>query len=330
MTRTEWKRTRSGITLIEILVVIAIIGVLLALTAAALQKTVEGQKVRSSEAQVLKLQDALNQEYERVVATADKQAQNKQGTAFKEIEQMCEHEPTRTRSVWIALQLRLAFPETFAEATARFQVTDSNGNLLGQINPLPMFAGMPTYTGASPFSAEEESGALLYLILSKRSVQGGGAMATAAEDLTEGTRRKVSFNGREMETFADAFQQSVGFKRWEQSLTGNPQYEVQNSPHVDPAKAYATAPTANRDPLDPTGKTYAWLNSLPTMPAPGDPRRALMDVRFLAFNQQNRVPSVYSLGRTKVDRATPVPNPTPLDDILGFRLAKPGQRGYLK
>lgn len=340
MTRKKW--ARSGVSLIEILVVLAIIGILLALTAAALQKTVETQNMRTSETQVFKLQQALDGEYERVVTECARQAANDQ-IPPQIVNGVCEGDKARAKALWTAIQLRLNFPDSFAEVRMLpLNIQDKNGTNVYQVQRPATFAGVPG--GTATLSAEEESGALLYMILTKRSVSGGGAMATAAEDLTQASRRKVSVGGIELETFSDAFKQSVGFRRWEQTQTTtenasmyndptNPSIvagEVQKPPFVDATK---TGAGVNRDPLDPQGAIKNW--NLAT----NDPRYPIKSGLYilpgpapttiktgLYFNGLNRMANVYSLGRSKYKPATTVF--TPDDDILGFRLRKPGERGY--
>ena len=313
-------RGRSGVTLIELLVVIAIIGILLALTTAALQKTVEGQKRRATTDQVFKLQQALDMEYERVVAKCAQDATN--GQIPPEVIRTCDGDMGRAKAVWTAIQLRFQFPDSFAEANMTAMILDGSGQPIFQIKRGPTFAdvaGLPS----DPTRLNEESGALLYLILAKRSVSGGGAMATAADDLTQAMQTKVTFGGKELNTFADAWKNSVGFKRWEQID------EVQEAPFVDPAKAKSRAPNANRDPLDPQNLVFGWAIGT------SDPRYLLKSGVVgsgptaintgLYFNGQNRMASVYSLGQTKINQSTGLS--TPEDDILGFRLRKPGERG---
>lgn len=344
-------KARSGVSLIEILVVLAIIGILLALTAAALQKTVETQNARTSETQVFKLQQALDGEYERVVAKCAQDAANK--NIPSQIVSVCDGDEARAKAVWTAINLRLSFPDSFAEVRMLpLNIKDKSGTDVYQVQRPITFAAVPN---AGTLTAEEESGALLYMILAKRSQSGGGAMAMAAEDLTQASRRKVSVNGVELETFSDAFKQSVGFRRWEQTITTpanasmyddatNPSTvlgEVQKPPYVDATKTVAADDTAvprkfhNRDPLDPQGLVWKWNIGI------GDPRYPIISGVYtlpgpapttvktgLYFNGHNRMANVYSLGRSKYRPATTIF--TPNDDILGFRLRKPGEKGYNK
>lgn len=352
--RLRGRGARPGVSLIEMLVVLAIIGILIGLTAAALQKTVETQNARTSETQVFKLQQALDNEYDRVVA----QCRDANGQIPPQILSVCDGDPGRARAVWTAVNLRLNFPDSFDEVRMLpLQIKDATGANVYRIERSATFAAVPATGSLSP---EEESGALLYMILAKRSVSGGGAMATSAEDLTQGSRRKVTVTTAtggtvELETFADAFKRSVGFRRWEQTHTtpantsaydprrgtsGSPiaglTDEVQMAPFVDPSKAISAAPNANRDPLDPQGLVLNWVLS----GGASDPRAPIKTGLFalpgpvpttiqtgLYFNGYNRMANVYSLGRTKVDRNNVA---TPEDDILGYRLRKQGEKGYKK
>jgi prepilin-type N-terminal cleavage/methylation domain-containing protein len=290
---TRFTRTRPGVTLIEILVVIAIIGVLLALTTAALQKAAEGQNVKSSELQVLKLQQALDKEYDDIVQKSARES------IPREVLDFADGNPSRAKALWTAVQLRLHFPDTFAEATTAVTVGGAS------FGPLATFKEVQGAT--SNGNTHDESGALLYIILVKKSASGGGAMATAAEDLTQTMKKKVQLGMRELETFSDAWKNSVGFQRWHQSD------EVQYAPYVDPAKDKTRAPSANRDPLDPQNLVLGW-----SVPGATDPRAVVRTA--LLFNGQNRMANVYSVGGK--DKAFGAE-----ENIFGFRLRKQGNTG---
>lgn len=328
---------RPGVTLIELLVVIAIIGILIALTSAALQKTVERQKVRSSESAVFKLQQALDSEYERVVQRCAKEVEQQQ--IPQEVMNVCDRDEARAKAVWTAFQLRLNFPTTFDEANTTLTIVDSTGAARftktrpATFNPV---AGIPSdrnppLTGAL-VRPHEESGALLYLILSTRSVSGGGAMATSADDLTQAARKKVVFgtgaNAKEFEAFSDAFQNSIGYERWAKqwpppSITpAAATDEIQRDPYVDVQKVVrspnGTVTVGNVDPLDPQGKVLGWQLT-------GTNDRRQLIKTGLEFDGKNRLITVYSFGRS-------IKNPagtayTPEDDILGYRLRRQGEKG---
>jgi len=321
MTRAIHTRpgARPGVTLIEILVVIAIIGILLALTSAALQKTAEGQNVKSSKDQVFKLQQALDLEYERVVQKCATDATN--GAIPQEVLNYCEGNPARAKAVWTAYQLRLHFPNTFKEAAVAPQLADGT-TVYYQAQPkatfndvAPVVAGSGTFV-SPPYEAQDESAALLFLILARQSVSGGGAMATSAEDLTQAMRTKVTFtagnNSKELEVFADAWKNSIGFQRW----ANDP--ELQNPPYVDAKLAAQRNQNPNSppnlDPLDPQSLVFGWADA--------GKKKSLQQQGLFFLNGLNRTPLVYSVGKNKVLDAA-LPN----DDILGFRLRQQGNKG---
>ena len=225
-TSSRRARTRAGISLVELLVVIAIIAVLVSLLGAALSKTLERQKNSSTNAQLYKLQQEIDQEYSIVVAKCEKDAQT--GQIPSGLVSYADNNPERAKAIWTALHLRRHFPESFAEAVVPLTLIERpSGNVLFSLESLEVFkqfrstATDPTTGNPLPniqaASVTEERGALLYVILAKKSASGDGAMANAADDLS--LQRKLAYTGingganRELQTFADAWSGSIAFRR---------------------------------------------------------------------------------------------------------------------
>jgi type II secretory pathway pseudopilin PulG len=294
------------LSLIELLVVIAIIGVLLALSAAAFQKTKDGANYSRTSEQVYKLQTSLNSEIARINSTVPTNTQDLPPWVY----QYCDNDPQRTRSICMALEQRRHFPTTFVEAnTPAYIVQTASGGLGLRIAPAnPVATGetiVYTYKSLAHFTevntltgtgSPNEDGALLYIIMSKASATGGGAMAQAADDISTAQRIYVTFSGTQKYSFADGFRRAVGFIRWDSRS------EVQAAPYIDPKATYL-------DPLDPTNKIGSWSNAT---------KKAEVQ-SLLQFGGQNRVPNVYSYGQDGVPSS---------DDVLGFRVIQPGNKGY--
>lgn len=292
-------RVRSGISLIEILVVISIIVILMALTGAALQKTRESANYNRTSESVYKLQKSLGSEIDRVNEQARKKKLDELPPALLTY---CDNSEARARAVYVAMEQRKYFPETLAEAnTPTYIVYDSGGVMHLRANGLQagdvvQYAHPVSVTfrelgpGPSGRPANEESGALLYLIMSKQSIAGGGAMASAADDLSNSLRREVAFNGVGRQTFADQFNQTLGFHRWENAVS-----QPELASHA-----------GNKDPLDPQNLIGNWTAYKRT------------DLAGLGFGNGYRVQSVYSFGRSQGD---------PKAAIHGFRMLQAGNKG---
>jgi len=307
---------RRGITLVEILVVVAIIVILMAITGAALQKTAESSRNRVSKEQCYKLQQSLDIEYERIVKGCAKDQQSR--TIDQSIVDFCEGDMNRALSVWTAMKLRQQFPENFAEALSPAYITQTAGGLalridgvpsgetqLFQLKPLATFTDVVGLSGGQP---HEQSGALLYIILTRKSVGGAGAMDAAGDDLSQqiAVPFATSSGGtKELKAFKDGWKKPVGFRRWYGANAGED--EVQNSPYIGSG---SPANAANRDPLDPRNLVLGWND-------PNKPGQLLAAELFFN-NGRNRLATVYSVGKIDTD---------PSDDLMGFRLRQFGTTG---
>lgn len=297
---------RRAFTLVEILVVIAIIVLLVALTSAALSKAVEGQRNRTTKEQLTKLQQSLDAEYDAVVEQC-RADQRKPNGIPPEIVNYADGDRDRALAIWMACQTQRQFPQSFAEARTGTQVTDEipppNGpNVLFVLQPHQAFreVGGVGSSANPPAPHPDESAVLLYMILANKSASGGGALASAADELTQG--RQVTIGGKPFTAFADAWGNSIGFRRW---FGADPNdaagAEVQTPEYYGSTNAFNPA---NFDPLDNRNLILGWPNTAKRNAIGG----------YFQFNGRNRLPTVYSSGK---DQTLGTP-----DDMYGFRLKR--------
>jgi prepilin-type N-terminal cleavage/methylation domain-containing protein len=309
---------RSGFTLIELLVVLAIIAVLLALSSAAVMKARTSQAFNRTSESVTKLQKALSVEVDRINSKT-----RSTNTTPAMVLAYCDNDPQRAMSVFTAIEQRKNFPQTFAEATSPAYIVQTSTGALGlRLGTYNAAAGeAPVYThnplqhfvmdvgplvASGPYPANQESAVLLYIILSKQSASGAGAMAVASDDLTDAQQVNVALGGVTKKAFADGFKNPIGFNRWDTGSGTLYASEVQSAPFVDPKTVTAGGST---DPLDPRSLCVGWSN----------PTKQAEVQSLLAFTGKNRVFNVYSLGLDGVASK---------DDVLGFRTLQPGNKGF--
>lgn len=292
MLGTKTKR-RAGFSLIELLVVLAIIGVIAALAGVALFGTSESQRRNSTDQALDKLQKALDAEYQNVLSRSTNDGSN---NAIPPAVVTYADGVQRAKSLWAAANLRRNFPDTFAEAGAA--VTVVPGTTLAALTP---FTGLAT--AGNP---HEESAALLYIILTQKSNSGGGSTAGSGDEL--GPTHDVTLNGRPFKTFIDPWGNSIGFVRWE---TG-----------AEAVNRRVAGVGGNFDPLDTSNLVSGWTDSTKRTWVAGS---GLFNAGRPTLNwptgaaPMNRLVSVYSPGKDKAVGTA--------DDQLGIRLKQLGAKG---
>ncbi len=285
MTRHRDKRAvRGGFTLIELLVVIAIIGVVTVIIVSgtmAFRKTVTN---RASDDKLNRFQIALNDQYGRVV---DKGNSSDPPRAVIEA---CGGNKERARAVHTAAMLRVAFPDTFAEATTGFTITGTTPGVQHIYEPKPAFK----VVGGTTLAADEESAVLLYLILSERAEGGSSADAVSTGETTE-----LKTAGKSFTVLLDSRKVPIAFRRWARNT------ELDQVPGD---YAIKDPKSGSIDPLDPqnlvTGVYATTFNKYGLM-----------------FNGRNRMPTVISLGENKAN------DNYGGDDRIGYRLNRFGKKG---
>jgi prepilin-type N-terminal cleavage/methylation domain-containing protein len=149
------KRRRAGFTLVELLVVLAIAGLIIALVAAGTIQVIAYSRTSTTQTTIQGLQTALNKQWEAVVEKAMKKdplSAIPQAVVNLAKDVNGNPDPRRVRVIWAKLCLKREFPMNFSEALfpGRLpRVLDIYNPPLGVSNPLPTqpdpFPGSPTY-----------------------------------------------------------------------------------------------------------------------------------------------------------------------------------------
>ena len=235
MTEAPRRPLRRGFSILELLIVMGIMMILIALTAGAAMRYSDVQRKKNTEWLLQKLDSALQQQWNAVIANANNEA------IPPAVSTMASSNDQRARVIYIKLRLMQEFPMTFSEAT----------NPAGGLLP-----PRPTYTavlgGAKPPSdPATQSSICLYLALQQDR---SGTKFSVDSALTNNEKKIDPTSGQTY--IADQFGTSLAFFRWPY---GNP--EIVNA-NTNPVPATSSMQKGNNDPQDPQGLLSAsgWSN----------------------------------------------------------------------
>ncbi|MBN9520625.1 prepilin-type N-terminal cleavage/methylation domain-containing protein [bacterium] len=316
---------RAGFTLVELLIVIAILALLAALVAAGIGKVKDAQQARVTDQTLLKLQLAVDQQWKVI---CDKCHDDRRSYTlpvknpdFVSMVTICDGDVDRAESLWMYLNLRRSMPHTFAEARADIIIAGNGKSVT--LNSAGAFKQIKDKSTASG-DAYTESAALLYLILT----QGGRGTSFPIDDATQGAQTTIAFGPTlSLTAFRDSYGVPIAFRRFFQAP------ELDESPYTQSPKW--------KDPLDPYGKLKEWNTKTRTdaetvifrsPAAPGGESAT-------SFDGRNRVATVISAGpdsRNLVDAkktaafttgVTDGEETTVEDNAYGYRLTRQGNKG---
>jgi prepilin-type N-terminal cleavage/methylation domain-containing protein len=298
---------RAGFTLIELLVVIAIMALLAALVASGVGQIRTAQMSRTTDQTVVKLQQGIDQMWKAVVTQAREDRTRKRMPPA--LVGFCDGDEDRAEVLWVYMNLRREFPQSFAEAQANVPSTGSFGGVV--LPPRQTFANA---TGGS-LDAYQQSAALLYLILQESSSRG---VTFSMDDVTQGAQKQVGG----FPVVTDAWGTPISFVRFAQTL------ELNQPPYVPSA-----ASTNLYDQNDQKRKLWDWTNGTrkPQVqlglgdPGTGQPLTFTYSSTNLAGQPiWNRRPTVIAAGENKAFEGDPTGD---TDDHYGYRLMRQGNRG---
>ena len=273
---------RGGFTLVELLAVVAILGLLAALGTAAFLRARSGQEVKASEATVSTLRGLFDTRWKAVTDDARGDASN--GRIPAAVVTFAGGDKDRALAVWTYLKLKNEFPTTIAEACNPVCVpvivdpsNPSTWQATSVLQPKAVFtagfkipAGRVDVTG-KPASTEDlergrtlrESAACLHWAITNTAVRGQsidvagmnvGEMGepidiTVVDPSTNAQTQLSPLTGR---TFRDSWGNPIGFLRCGYTA------EVDDKPYT------TTKPPAagvwKRDPVDPLGRLVDFTN----------------------------------------------------------------------
>jgi hypothetical protein len=219
------------------MVVIAIIGVLVALVAAAVSKVIPAQQQRNTERTIQKLNGELQAHWRGVIDDAKYEFAHPNPTiapAIASVKQLAGYDNERATILWVKLRCVQQFPMSYQEIVIGVPFIGADPTYkatlkaVGITNPPALSYNPLTIDG------QKELGACLYIALTAKSHRG----KTTQEDSFNSDERGTAPSGLPM--IVDNWRQPLTFFRWP---AGDPTFQS-----MKPSSA------AFGDPLDPTGR----------------------------------------------------------------------------
>lgn len=309
---------RAAFTLIELLAVIAIIAVLLAMSAAAFYRTRVQQQESATNVTLSKLQSELDVQWKTVLDRGAEDARTR--SIPQAILSWSGNDDRRAKVVWTKILLRVEFPQTFYDAVNFPVALKSMGfNVPMKSDYFQAVQGMAPAPVANPGypQAHYESAALLYLAL-KQGRRGMQAF-NPNEQVGPHAIGSVDLYGKSFNVFIDTWGEPIAFIRWP---TGATMMDDINQPPFQVLNTIAGVPTAV-DPQDPekTLHVATWANQ----------SSFSNSIHPLNANGPlNLSPFVFSAGRDKqygVDATyAGVGSTDELDNLYGYRQRGVGRK----
>lgn len=341
-------RTRDGFSLLELLVVMAIIALLLALSFSGIMSVRKAQQVRSTTTTIQKVQSAVDARYKAIIAQAQIDISTGGGSS-QDAQSMIDFfngDREAAKALLTYARLRQAFPQTFAEVSLPNTFTNSAGQTIPYFTAgnyiYPVKSEFLPFVGVSPGSLQpwQQSAALLYAAVSQTGV---GGSAFNSDDAMAGNQMDLTGAQQAFRVYMDAWRQPIGFNRFGYNVngasnltngtvslnTGKATESLQDPPYVS-----NNPNNVSNDPLDPAGKLQTWgwasssqysalfinindLGSISTFTTP------------MPFNGSNRLPVVFSVGPNGFYESLNMTKlgSTYADDIMGYQYTQLGQSG---
>ncbi len=299
---------RPGFTMVELLVVVALIATLAALSVGTVFRIRTAQQRSSSEATLQKLDTKLLEKM-RLIEEQVKEDVSKK-TPKTGAGELIDNGFTSEQAMAILMYYRTRhqLPTTFAEATTPITIPGTGVVL----NPSPIFV---TTVGPLLKTGDiNESAVLIHLILS----QSGGGNEGLSQQIGD-----VTVNGSTQKCYLDAYGQPIAFVR--HAYDGNLN-EINLSPLTkNPAV----------DPFDPLNKAPAQLSSpavwaavkQPVLTEGGSPCFLDVPVYRAVGTNRNHLSAVVSAGPNKVFLDGPGLSMLDGDNLVSYRLRREGQKG---
>jgi prepilin-type N-terminal cleavage/methylation domain-containing protein len=316
---TTTRRRPAGFTLLELLVVIALLAVVAAIGVGTYFRVRASAQIDADEKTIAKLSTAFTQQWTAEVESAKDAFKGKANfgqyaNEVAKVKAIAAQDEDRGLALWTYLWTKNAFPQTFAEATTPTTMAVTLPGPTALTVSLPArFSGL---TGVT--DNREQAAVLLHRILTQKGARGQTFDETAVGALSAVLQTTPPSNHR---VFTDTHGNPLTFVRM---CSGTVNADVNGGEYVTPGRA-------SNDPFDPTNRLRTYTGNY-TATVETQAAQSIFGPTVTQFPRQNWLPTIVGRGAESAWDPTFLTTTTGLITIpdgylAGYKLRRQGTRG---